>query len=92
MTDAVLDPAEEHAPGSRLPIGVSIRTIRAEPGWWLESARRLDAAGYAGVWAWDHFMGKGDPTVPVVECWTIAGDGGRPRPSGSRSGRSCSTS
>ena len=70
MTDSVLDPAEEHIPGSRLPIGVSIRTIRAEPGWWLESARRLDAAGYAGVWAWDHFMGKGDSAVPVVECWT----------------------
>jgi alkanesulfonate monooxygenase SsuD/methylene tetrahydromethanopterin reductase-like flavin-dependent oxidoreductase (luciferase family) len=71
VTDSVLDPAEEHAPGSRLPIGVSIRTIRAEPAWWLESAKRLDAAGYAGVWSWDHFMGKGDPTVPVVECWTI---------------------
>jgi coenzyme F420-dependent glucose-6-phosphate dehydrogenase len=55
----------------RLPIGVTIRTIRAEPGWWLESARRLDAAGYAGVCAWDHFMGKGDTTVPVVEGWTI---------------------
>jgi alkanesulfonate monooxygenase SsuD/methylene tetrahydromethanopterin reductase-like flavin-dependent oxidoreductase (luciferase family) len=56
---------------SGLPIGVSLRTIRAEPGWWLESARRLDAAGYAGVWAWDHFQGKGDKTVPVVEGWTI---------------------
>jgi len=55
----------------RLPIGVTIRTIRAEPGWWLESARRLDAAGYAGVWAWDHFMGQGDKAVPVVEGWTI---------------------
>jgi alkanesulfonate monooxygenase SsuD/methylene tetrahydromethanopterin reductase-like flavin-dependent oxidoreductase (luciferase family) len=54
-----------------LPIGVCLRTIRSEPAWWLESARRLDAAGYAGVWAWDHFMGKGDTTVPVVECWTI---------------------
>lgn len=54
----------------RLPIGVSLRTIRAEPGWWLESARRLDEAGYAGVWAWDHFMGRGDLTVPVVEGWT----------------------
>jgi alkanesulfonate monooxygenase SsuD/methylene tetrahydromethanopterin reductase-like flavin-dependent oxidoreductase (luciferase family) len=54
-----------------LPIGVALRTIRAEPGWWLESARRLDAAGYAGVWAWDHFVGQGDKTVPVVECWTI---------------------
>ncbi|MEA2519031.1 MAG: hypothetical protein QOF49_1111 [Chloroflexota bacterium] len=56
---------------STLPIGVTLRTIRAEPGWWLESARRLDEAGYAGVWAWDHFMGRGDLTVPVVECWTI---------------------
>jgi alkanesulfonate monooxygenase SsuD/methylene tetrahydromethanopterin reductase-like flavin-dependent oxidoreductase (luciferase family) len=54
-----------------LPIGVSLRTIRAEPGWWLESARRLDEAGYAGVWAWDHFMGRGDVTVPVVEGPTI---------------------
>jgi alkanesulfonate monooxygenase SsuD/methylene tetrahydromethanopterin reductase-like flavin-dependent oxidoreductase (luciferase family) len=54
-----------------LPIGVCIRSIRAEPGWWLESARRLDAAGYAGVWSWDHFMGRGDLTVPVVESWTI---------------------
>jgi alkanesulfonate monooxygenase SsuD/methylene tetrahydromethanopterin reductase-like flavin-dependent oxidoreductase (luciferase family) len=54
----------------RLPIGVALRTIRAEPGWWLESARRLDAAGYEGVWAWDHFMGRGDTTVPVVEGWT----------------------
>ena len=31
---------------------------------------RLDAAGYQGVWAWDHFMGRGDVSVPVVECWT----------------------
>jgi len=54
-----------------LPIGVTLRSIRAEPGWWLESARRLDEAGYAGVWSWDHFMGQGDRTVPVVESWTI---------------------
>lgn len=56
---------------ARLPIGVCIRSIRAEPRWWLESARRLDAAGYAGVWSWDHFIGRGIPTVPVVEGWTI---------------------
>jgi alkanesulfonate monooxygenase SsuD/methylene tetrahydromethanopterin reductase-like flavin-dependent oxidoreductase (luciferase family) len=55
----------------RLPIGVCLRTVRADPVWWLESARRLDAAGYAGLWGWDHFMGKGDLTVPVVESWTI---------------------
>jgi alkanesulfonate monooxygenase SsuD/methylene tetrahydromethanopterin reductase-like flavin-dependent oxidoreductase (luciferase family) len=56
---------------ARLPISVSIRAIRAEPAWWLESARRLEAAGYAGIWCWDHFMGKGNPKVPVVESWTI---------------------
>ena len=54
-----------------IPLGVCLRSIRAEPGWWLESARRLDAAGYAGLWSWDHLMGRGDPTVPVVEGWTI---------------------
>ncbi len=56
---------------TRLPIGVCLRTIRAEPRWWLESADRLDAAGYAGVWSWDHFVGRGDKTVPVVEAWTV---------------------
>lgn len=58
-------------PNSGLPIGVTLRSIRATPEWWLESARRLDEAGYAGLWSWDHFMGRGDKTVPVVECWTI---------------------
>ncbi len=57
--------------GRRLPIGVCLRAIRADPAWWLDSARRLDAAGYPGLWSWDHFMGRGDPTVPVVESWTI---------------------
>jgi alkanesulfonate monooxygenase SsuD/methylene tetrahydromethanopterin reductase-like flavin-dependent oxidoreductase (luciferase family) len=59
------------ASGDRLPLGVCIRSIRATPAWWLESARRLDEAGFAGVWSWDHFIGKGDRTVPVVEAWTI---------------------
>jgi alkanesulfonate monooxygenase SsuD/methylene tetrahydromethanopterin reductase-like flavin-dependent oxidoreductase (luciferase family) len=56
---------------SSLPIGVCLRTIGADPAWWLESARRLDAAGYASLWAWDHLMGRGDPDVPTVESWTI---------------------
>ena len=54
-----------------LPIGICLRAIRAEPVWWLDSARRLDEAGYAGLWCWDHFMGRGEKTVPVVESWTI---------------------
>ena len=76
----------------RSPIGVCLRSIRAEPGWWLESARRLDAAGYSGVWCWDHFMGRGEADRPGRRGLDDPVDGGRPPPSGSRSARSCSTS
>jgi G6PDH family F420-dependent oxidoreductase len=48
-------------------IGVTIGTVGATAEWWLESARRLDDAGYTALWGWDHFVGKGDRTVPVVE-------------------------
>lgn len=54
-----------------LPIGVSLGSIGATASWWLESARRLEVAGYRGVWSWDHFVGKGDKTIPVLEQWTI---------------------
>jgi alkanesulfonate monooxygenase SsuD/methylene tetrahydromethanopterin reductase-like flavin-dependent oxidoreductase (luciferase family) len=53
-----------------LPIGVVIRTIRSDPDSWLESAVRLDEAGYAGIWAWDHLIGRPAGT-PAVEAWTI---------------------
>lgn len=55
---------------SVLPIGVSLGTIGATASWWLESARRLEAAGYRAVWAWDHFVGGKDKSVPVLEQWT----------------------
>jgi G6PDH family F420-dependent oxidoreductase len=58
-------------PTERLPIGVAIGTVGATPSWWLDSARRLEAAGYRAAWSWDHFVGGGDKTVPVVEQWTI---------------------
>ena len=54
-----------------LPIGVGIGSIGATPQWWLESAIRLEAAGYRAVWSWDHVVGKGDKRVPVVEQWTM---------------------
>jgi alkanesulfonate monooxygenase SsuD/methylene tetrahydromethanopterin reductase-like flavin-dependent oxidoreductase (luciferase family) len=58
--------------GSEAPrIGVAIGSIGATPRWWLDSAIRLEAAGYHAVWCWDHFVGAGDRTVPVVEQWTI---------------------
>ncbi len=55
----------------KLPIGVSLGSIGARASWWLESATRLEAAGYRAVWSWDHFVGRGDKTVPVMEQWTI---------------------
>ncbi len=58
------------AGSSTARIGVSLGPIGVDIAWWLESARRLDDAGYAGVWCWDHFVGKGDHTKPVLEQWT----------------------
>ena len=66
-------------PGSRrsataadpLPIGVTIGTVGVDARWWLDTAERLDEAGYRAIWAWDHFVGKGDVTVPVLEAWTL---------------------
>jgi alkanesulfonate monooxygenase SsuD/methylene tetrahydromethanopterin reductase-like flavin-dependent oxidoreductase (luciferase family) len=52
-------------------IGIALGTVNAEPRWWLESAIRLEAAGYHAVWAWDQLVGRGDRSVPVVEQWTI---------------------
>lgn len=54
----------------RLPIGVVLGSVGVDAAWWLDSARRLDAAGYAGIWSWDHFMSRGTKTDPVVEAWT----------------------
>jgi alkanesulfonate monooxygenase SsuD/methylene tetrahydromethanopterin reductase-like flavin-dependent oxidoreductase (luciferase family) len=54
---------------ARLPIGVSLGMIGETVDWWLDGARRLEAAGYAGLWAWDHFRGRGRPK-PTLECWT----------------------
>jgi len=55
---------------TQLPIGVVIRTIGGDSATWLDSARRIEEAGYTGVWAWDHLMGR-PPGRPVVEAWTM---------------------
>ena len=57
---------------ARLPIGVTLGPIGVDAAWWLRSARRLDDAGYAALWTWDHFVSKGrDRTTPVLEAWTL---------------------
>jgi alkanesulfonate monooxygenase SsuD/methylene tetrahydromethanopterin reductase-like flavin-dependent oxidoreductase (luciferase family) len=54
-----------------LRIGVALGSVGVSADWWLESAKRLDDAGYAGLWCWDHFVGKGERSVPVLEQWAI---------------------
>ena len=58
-------------PPGGLPIGVTLGSLGVDAAWWLDSARRLDAAGYRAVWTWDHFVSKGDRTTPVLEAWTV---------------------
>ncbi len=54
-----------------IPVGVALSPIGVDAGWWLRSAQRLEAAGFASVWAWDHFVSRGRLTDPVLECWTL---------------------
>jgi alkanesulfonate monooxygenase SsuD/methylene tetrahydromethanopterin reductase-like flavin-dependent oxidoreductase (luciferase family) len=51
-------------------LGVNPTSIGVTPGWWLDAARRLEAAGFDGVYCWDHFLSRGRPETPVLECWT----------------------
>ena len=57
--------------GLAIPVGVSLTTIGVDARWWLASARRLQAAGYATAWAWDHFVSRGRIDDPMLECWTL---------------------
>jgi alkanesulfonate monooxygenase SsuD/methylene tetrahydromethanopterin reductase-like flavin-dependent oxidoreductase (luciferase family) len=58
------------SPGPAIPVGVNLTTIGVDVRWWLDSARRLEAAGYSSVLAWDHFVSRGRLDDPVLECWT----------------------
>jgi alkanesulfonate monooxygenase SsuD/methylene tetrahydromethanopterin reductase-like flavin-dependent oxidoreductase (luciferase family) len=53
-----------------IPIGINLTSIGVTSAWWMESAREVERAGFAGVWCWDHFISRGKKTDPVLECWT----------------------
>src|SRR3954447_22375867 len=53
-----------------IPIGLNPTTIGVTSAWWLQAARDAEAAGFNGVWSWDHFVSRGRKTDPVLECWT----------------------
>ncbi len=50
---------------------MDLTTIGVTAEWWLESAQRIEAAGFRTVWAWDHFVSRGKLTDPCLECWTL---------------------
>ena len=53
-----------------IPIGLNPTTIGVSSAWWRETAVAAEAAGFKGVWSWDHFVSRGRKTDPVLECWT----------------------
>jgi alkanesulfonate monooxygenase SsuD/methylene tetrahydromethanopterin reductase-like flavin-dependent oxidoreductase (luciferase family) len=62
------------ATASPIPIGINLTTMGVSAAWWLESALRMESAGFRTAWAWDHYMTfavKDRPTTPVLECWTL---------------------
>jgi alkanesulfonate monooxygenase SsuD/methylene tetrahydromethanopterin reductase-like flavin-dependent oxidoreductase (luciferase family) len=66
-----VDDLEHSAAGiPAIPVGVCLRSMGASWAWWRDAALRLEAAGYAGVWSWDHFVSHGAAETPVLEAWT----------------------
>ena len=57
--------------GAPIPVGVNLTTIGITGAWWIEQARRLEAAGFSTAWAWDHFISRGRRKDPMLECWTL---------------------
>jgi alkanesulfonate monooxygenase SsuD/methylene tetrahydromethanopterin reductase-like flavin-dependent oxidoreductase (luciferase family) len=54
-----------------LPVGLNVTSVGVSAGWWLEAARRAEAAGFASAWMWDHFVSRGRLSDPLLECWTM---------------------
>lgn len=65
---ASVEPAPASAPG--FSVVVNLRSIGVPFAWWRDQALRLEAAEYAGVASWDHFVSRGVRSDPVLEAWT----------------------
>jgi alkanesulfonate monooxygenase SsuD/methylene tetrahydromethanopterin reductase-like flavin-dependent oxidoreductase (luciferase family) len=50
-------------------VGVVLAPIGVSFAWWRDAAIRLDEAGYAGLWIWDHYASRGTHR-PALEAWT----------------------
>jgi G6PDH family F420-dependent oxidoreductase len=54
-----------------IPIGLNLTSVAVTTDWWLDAARRTEAAGFDSVWIWDHFVSRGRLTDPLLECWSM---------------------
>jgi len=54
----------------RARVGVVVAPIGVSYAWWRDAVVRVDRAGYAGVWTWDHFASRGGTGRPSLEAWT----------------------
>ncbi len=62
--------ADGRASGLAVPVGVNLTSIRVTGRWWLDTAQRVQAAGFSTAWIWDHFVSWGRQADPLLECWT----------------------
>jgi G6PDH family F420-dependent oxidoreductase len=54
-----------------IPVGLNLTSVGVSTRWWLDAARRAEAAGFDSVWIWDHFVSRGRLTDPLLECWSM---------------------
>jgi len=54
-----------------IPVGLNPTAIGVEPSWWLDVARRAEAASFETVWIWDHFISRGELRDPLLACWPM---------------------
>jgi alkanesulfonate monooxygenase SsuD/methylene tetrahydromethanopterin reductase-like flavin-dependent oxidoreductase (luciferase family) len=52
------------------PVGIDLRPIGKDFAWWCAQAKRLDAAGYAGIWHLDYLMSARPRTQAIPESFT----------------------
>jgi len=54
-----------------IPVGLNLTSVAVTTDWWLDAARRTEAAGFDSIWIWDHFVSRGQLTDPMLECWSM---------------------
>ncbi len=59
------------SPSFAIPVGLNPTAIGVEARWWLDVARRAEDAGLETVWAWDHFISRGELNDPLLSCWPM---------------------